>query len=178
MILTLALVTDFISITRVKGHNSSMMRKKTKNNIATWGSPYLVVDLSDRPQRRICPCSVISLKGMPLRLCIIRRRDLPQGYALEVFGTSFSLRYALERGAWWRVFLPMEMEPGEAVISRCRISIAYSHSSREVTSRQPQSSSFCDVYDGTFASSSKRGSLTASFLFVQSPELSDVTLYL
>jgi hypothetical protein len=103
MILTLALVTDFISITRVKGHNSSMMRKKTKNNIATWGSPYLVVDLSDRPQRRICPCSVISLKGMPLRLCIIRRRDLPQGYALEVFGTSFSLRYALERGDCWRI---------------------------------------------------------------------------
>ena len=62
------------------------------------GFSYLAVDLSDRPQRRICPCSVISLKGMPLRLCIIRRRDLPQGYALEVFGTSFSLRYALERG--------------------------------------------------------------------------------
>ena len=97
MILTLALVTDFVSITRVKGHNSSMMRRQGTIQ-RHGGSPYLVVDLSDRPQRRICPCSVISLKGMPLRLCIIRRRDLPQGYALEVFGTSFSLRYALERG--------------------------------------------------------------------------------
>jgi hypothetical protein len=67
----------------------------------------------------------------------------------------------------------MKMEPGEAVISRCRIS-----TSRGVTSRQPQSSSFYDVYDGTFASSSKRGSLMASFLFFKSPELSDVTLYL
>jgi hypothetical protein len=36
------------------------------------GFSYLAVDLSVRPQRRICPCSMISLKGMPLRLCIIR----------------------------------------------------------------------------------------------------------
>jgi hypothetical protein len=98
MMSTLAFVNDLVTITRVEEHNSSMMRKKTRNNIATWGFSYLAVVLSEEPQWRICPCSVISLKGMPLRLCIIRRRDLPQRYALEVFGTSFSLRYALERG--------------------------------------------------------------------------------
>jgi hypothetical protein len=92
------------------------MGKKTRNNIATWGFSYLAVDLSDGPQRRICPCSVIYLKGMPLRLCITRRRDFPQGYALEVSGTSFSLRYALERGVGGEFLL--SMEPVEAVISR------------------------------------------------------------
>jgi hypothetical protein len=88
---------------------------------------YLAVDLSDGSQRRIWSCSVIFLKGMPLRLYMTEWRNIFQEYALKVFGTSFFLRYVLERSAQWRILLPIK--PIEAVIPRRRASAVCLHSS-------------------------------------------------